>query len=111
MDANEKRRLRRRGWKVVTTAECLGMSKADERYMDARINLSIAMTKERRRRRWTQTQLARKAGVRVEEIRGIDLPSIDVMLRCLFAMGWNRKQVADEVGRPIYTIGEKRPSL
>jgi hypothetical protein len=101
----KRRNLERRGWRVGTAGEFLGLSAAEEQYIEIRLRLSDGLRQYRRNRGVTQAALAkavRSSQSRVAKMEAADpLVSIDLLLRTLLALGVSRREIAGLIsGRP-----------
>src|SRR5262245_12989118 len=95
MRADKQKRLERRGWKVGSTKEFLGLSAQEEALVDLKIELSRQLKQRRTRRRLTQEEAAKLLGSsqsRVAKMESGDPSvSIDLLVRSLLALGGNGK--------------------
>jgi DNA-binding XRE family transcriptional regulator len=98
MDARRKKRLESRGWKVGTVEELFGLTAEDVRYIELRRALSENVREQRKKKRLTQSRLAKmleSSQSRVAKMEAGDPSvSLDLMIRSLLAMGSTRKDLA-----------------
>ncbi len=98
MRETKRRRLEAKGWKVGTAGEFLGLSPAEEAYLELRLRLSDAIRKRRLRKRMTQTRLAKVLGSsqsRVAKMESGDSSvSLDLLVTSLFWLGTTRAELA-----------------
>jgi Helix-turn-helix len=89
INSEKKERLERRGWKLTTAREWLGLTPAEMAVIDARILLANAIRNQRKNSRLSQTELAKLMGSnqsRVAKIENLDREvTVDLQLRAIFA--------------------------
>lgn len=107
MNRAKRKELRRKGWKVGTAGEFLGLSPEESRFIELKLVLSRSLRKRREARRLTQTELAhrlRSSQSRIAKMEAGDPSvSIDLLIRSLFSLGATRRDVARAIaasGRP-----------
>ena len=102
MKKAKKEKLEAAGWRVGTAADFLGLSKEESALIEMKLNLARSLREKRRRRRLTQTQVAKKLGSsqsRVAKMEAADPSvSIDLLVRALLELGATRAQVAKAIG-------------
>ncbi len=102
MDKNKKQKLARRGWKVGTVSEFLGLTPEESAYIELKLALSEGVKERRERQQLTQTELARllkSSQSRVAKIEsGDSTVSLDLLVRSLIALGASRKELARVIG-------------
>ena len=101
MHKAKKDRLAKKGWKIGSANELLGLSPEESAYIELKLNLSEKLRQKRIRKKLTQGDLAQLIGSsqsRVAKMEAGD-PSVtvDLLVRSLFALGVSRK----ELGRSI----------
>jgi transcriptional regulator with XRE-family HTH domain len=105
MNKTKKEALERKGWKVGSPGEFLGLTPEEEAYIELKLSLSHFLQEKRKRRRLTQNQLAsliQSSQSRVAKMeKGEESVSIDLILRSLLALGTEIK----EIGKSISGIG------
>jgi DNA-binding XRE family transcriptional regulator len=98
MRDRKRKRLEARGWKVGTTKEFLGLTQAEEAYIELRLKLAEGLKEKRVRRRLTQVDLAkavRSSQSRVAKMEAGDPSvSLDLLVRSLIALGASSKELA-----------------
>ncbi len=98
MNRTKLKRLERKGWRVATAGEFLGLSPEESRYIELRLALSRWLRERREARRLTQTELAhqlRSSQSRVAKMEAGDPSvSIDLLIRSLFSLGATRRDLA-----------------
>lgn len=91
MNKTKRKRLERRGWKVGSASEFLGLSATESRYIDLKLALSHRLRKRREAQKLTQGELAQQLGSsqsRVAKMEAGDRTvSIDLLVRSLFSLG------------------------
>jgi DNA-binding XRE family transcriptional regulator len=97
MDSGKRKRLEAGGWKVGSVREFLGLTPAEEAYIEIKLALTDQLRKLRRELGWTQAQVARRlesSQSRVAKMEGGDPEvSIDLLLSGLLALGATRKDI------------------
>lgn len=101
MNTDKRKRLDAAGWKVTSVEDFLNLDAADMEYIETKLALTKAVREERRKRHVTQVALAARMKTsqsRVAKIeKGDPTVSIDLIMRAMFALGMNRKQLAKAV--------------
>ena len=94
----KRERLVKRGWKVGTAEEFLGLSAAESAYVELRLRLSETLRHKRKSRGLSQIQLARilkSSQSRVAKMEGGDPSvSLDLLIRSLFTLGASHRELA-----------------
>lgn len=94
-------RLERKGWKIGSTEEFLGLSAEESAYVETKLALSEKLKEQRQRKHITQAELAkliRSSQSRVAKMESGDPSvSLDLLVKSLFALGVSKK----ELGRSI----------
>ena len=103
MNKAKRARLERRGWKVGSTEEFLGLSAEESRYLELKLELSRKLRERREARKLTQAQLAKQLSSsqsRVAKMESGDASvSIDLLVRSLFTLGATKRDLAKIFGR------------
>lgn len=119
MNKAKKENLEKRGWKVGTAQEFLGLSPEEESYVELKLSLSQYLQEKRKTKHLTQIQMAKlisSSQSRVAKMEKAESSvSIDLILRSLFALGTETGEIADiligmekgNIGRRI-TSGSNR---
>ena len=98
MDKDKQTRLARKGWKVGSAADFLGLSPEESAYVEMKLALSAALRERRRKNQLTQADLARviaSSQSRVAKMEAGDpTVSIDLLVKSLLALGVSRKELA-----------------
>jgi len=98
MDKNKKKLLETKGYKVGSVGELLGLSTEEEEYIEVKLALSQALTKQRKQSKLTQAQLAKmlkSSQSRVAKMEAGDPSvSVDLLVKSLIAMGADKKSIA-----------------
>lgn len=98
MREEKRKRLEGKGWKVGGVKEFLNLSPEEAAYIELKLKLADGLRKHRRRRRLTQTELARR--VRSSQSRvakmeaGDPSVSLDLLVRSLLAVGASGTELA-----------------
>jgi len=97
----KKKRLVKKGWKIGSADEFLGLSPEESAYIELKLNLSEKLRRNRIRKKLTQGELAQlisSSQSRVAKMEAGDPSvSVDLLVRSLLALGVSRK----ELGRSI----------
>jgi predicted XRE-type DNA-binding protein len=106
----KRERLEKRGWRIGTVEDFLGLSPAEAAYVELRLRLSETLRTRRKSRRLSQTQVARllnSSQSRVAKMEGGDPSvSLDLLVRSLLTLGASRR----DLGRAISAPGLRRAS-
>src|SRR5437867_9282086 len=98
MDDAKRKRLERKGWKVGSAKEFLGLSSEEATYVELKLALSRKLSDLRRRHRLTQVQAARilqSSQSRVAKMEAGDPSvSLDLLVRSLLALGTSRRELS-----------------
>jgi len=98
MRNSKRKKLERKGWKVGSAAELLGLSPEEAEYIEMKLALSRALKKQRLKHKLTQVQVAKRLNSsqsRVAKMEAGDPSvSIDLLVRSLLALGASSKIVA-----------------
>ena len=91
-------RLQKKGWKVGTVEEFLGLSPEEAAYIELKLRLSENLRRRRERSNLTQVELAKlikSSQSRVAKMEGGDPSvSIDLLVRSLLALGASNRDLA-----------------
>jgi ribosome-binding protein aMBF1 (putative translation factor) len=94
----KRERLERKGWKVGTAQEFLGLTDAEAAYVELRVRLAATLRKRRRQKRLSQTELADRihsSQSRVAKMEAGDPSvSLDLLIRSLLALGASPRDLA-----------------
>ena len=103
MNAAKKKRLTAAGWKFGSAADFLGLSAAEAAYLDMHFALAERLHEERRRRKPTQSKLARliaSSRSRVAKMEAGDSSvSLDSLISALLALGVEKKAIGRSISR------------
>ena len=103
MHENKQARLRKKGWKVGSAAEFLGLSDDESAYIDMKVALGEKLRKRRRSEGLTQVELARaieSSQSRVAKMEAGDpTVSIDLLIKSLLALGVSKREVGRTISR------------
>ena len=99
MMKNEKKiTLEKKGWKIGTAKEFLGLSDEEVSYIELKLKLSANLKKVRTQRKLTQVELAKiikSSQSRVAKLEtGDPSVSLDLIIRSLLALGTSKKDIA-----------------
>lgn len=100
----KRARLEKKGWKFGSAEDFLNLSPEELVLIEIRLRLSDNLKKQRKRRKLTQTQLARlinSSQSRVAKMESGDPSvSIDLLIRSLVALGASNRDVARAISAP-----------
>jgi len=98
MEKTKKNRLEKRGWKIGSTAEFLGLTPEENRYIDLKLALGEHLKKRRRSRKLSQETVAKllsSSQSRVAKMEAADPSvSLDLLVRSLLVLGSSEKELA-----------------
>ncbi len=101
MKAATRKKLEKKGWKVGSAAELLGLTPEEACYIEMKLALSRALREQRQKHRLTQVQTAKQlksSQSRVAKMEAGDSSvSIDLLVRSLLALGASPKAVAKSI--------------
>lgn len=80
MDATKRKLLEAAGWKVGDAADFLEMSDVEQQLLDARVQLALAIRRQRELRQMSQKQLGEKLKTSQPRIAKIERAASDVSL-------------------------------
>jgi ribosome-binding protein aMBF1 (putative translation factor) len=102
MNSATRRRLESRGWKVGDAADFLGLTPEEERLVELRLALCLAVKAKRRSKRILQEELAAKLKTsqsRIAKLEACDPHvSTDMMLNAFFALGGSLNDASRVIG-------------
>lgn len=98
MKRDKRRRLERAGWRVSDTTTFLGLTTAEQRFIDLKLALATGLRQLRERRGLTQARLAKHLGSsqsRIAKLEAADPSvSVDLMIRSLISVGAGPADIA-----------------
>lgn len=98
MRASKRKKVEAAGWKVADTGEFLGLTAAEEAFIELRLRLAEGLRARRTRKKLTQTDLAeviQSSQSRVAKMEAGDpTVSVDLIVRSLIALGVSHKEIA-----------------
>lgn len=98
MREEKRKRLEEKGWKVGDVKEFLDLSPEEATYIEVKLKLADGLRERRRRRRLTQSQVARQvksSQSRVAKMEAADPSvSLDLIVRSLLALGASDRELA-----------------
>ena len=91
MDTSKRKAIEAAGWKVGDAADLLGMSDEERQLLDARVQLALAVRRQRKASQMTQKELGARLKTTQPRIAKIERAAADVSLdqlvRALTAAG------------------------
>jgi len=101
MNKEKIKRLEKKGWKVGSTEEFLGLSNEEAAYIDLKIKLSTNLRQLRTKQKLTQVEVAKilkSSQSRVAKLEtGDPSVSLDLIIRSLLALGTSQKDIAKAI--------------
>jgi len=98
MNKAKRKRLERRGWKVGSASEFLGLSPEESRFIELKLALSHWLRERRETRKLSQMELARRlrsSQSRIAKMEAGDPSvSLDLLIRSLFSLGATKRELA-----------------
>lgn len=98
MNKAKRKRLERRGWKVGSASEFLGLSAEESRFIELKLALSRRLRGRREALKLTQIDLAQRlqsSQSRIAKMEAGDPSvSLDLLIRSLFALGATKRDLA-----------------
>jgi predicted transcriptional regulator len=105
MKRGKKERLAKAGWRVGSTKDFLGLSKAEAALIEVRVSLARELRRRRSEQNVSQATLAKLVGSSQSRVARMEAGdpsvSLDLLLRTLFSSGTTTAQV----GRVIAKAG------
>lgn len=99
MKQKKRKKLTSKGFRVGTAAEFLQLSPEEEAYIEIRLELSALAKSQRKKRGWTQEQLARATGSSQSRIAKLEAgdpgTSLDLMIKVLLRLGVSKEEIGD----------------
>ena len=98
MRKSKKERLEKKGGKVGSVQDFLGLSDEEAAYVELRLRLADSLRRRRRKKNLSQSELARRISSsqsRVAKMEGGDPSvSLDLLIRSLLALGASNRDLA-----------------
>jgi predicted XRE-type DNA-binding protein len=98
MDAEKKKRLEERGWKIGAAQEFLNLTPAEAAYVELKLMLSESLKKRRQQKNLNQIELAKilkSSQSRVAKMEAGDPSvSLDNLIQSLLALGATKQDLA-----------------
>lgn len=109
MKKSKREALEKRGWKVGTVAEFLGLTEEESALIELKLALSRSLRERRTKQGLTQVALAkqlRSSQSRVAKMEAADPSvSVDLLVRSLFALGVTPKDLGRALTRTTAAHG------
>ena len=109
MNKSKKAKLEKKGWKIGTTSEFLGLSREEEAYLDLKLSLSRFLQDKRKEKQLTQIQMAdlvHSSQSRIAKMEKAEPSvSVDLLVKSLFALGTEYGELAEAI-----RVGEPTPA-
>ena len=101
MRRSKRQKLERKGWRLGSAQEFLGLSEQEAAYVELRVRLADSLKARRQRQNLTQAAFARRirsSQSRVAKMEGGDpTVSIDLLIRSLLALGASSRDLAKAI--------------
>ena len=98
MRKDKRRRLERAGWKIGDADDFLQLSDEERRFIETKLALAEGLRRLRERQGLTQMDVAERIGSSQSRVAKMEVAdrtvSTDLLLRSLFGLGANRRDVA-----------------
>lgn len=98
MNRQKQKSLEKKGWKIGSTKEFLGLSEEESSYIELKLKLSTNLRALRTEKKLTQVELAKilkSSQSRVAKLEtGDPSVSLDLIIRSLLALGTSNKEIA-----------------
>lgn len=98
MNKEKQKKLVKKGWKIGSAKEFLGLTNEEISYIELKLKLSTNLKKVRTERKLTQVELAKiikSSQSRVAKLESGDPSvSLDLIIRSLLALGTSKKDIA-----------------
>ena len=98
MNKSKRAKLEKKGWKVGSPDEFLGLTPEESAYIELKIALGEFLQQKRKEKHLTQIQVAeliQSGQSRVAKMEKAEKSvSVDLMIRSLFAMGTTKKELS-----------------
>ena len=101
MRKTKKDRLEKKGWKVGSVDEFLGLTPEESAYIELKLRLSDSLRQRRTRQKLSQKELAaliKSSQSRVAKMEGGDpTVSIDLLVKTLLTLGASERDLANVI--------------
>ena len=98
MHKKKQKNLEKKGWKIGSAEDFLGLSEEESSYIELKIKLSANLRKVRTEQKLTQVELAKiikSSQSRVAKLEtGDPSVSLDLIIRSLLALGTTNRDIA-----------------
>ena len=102
MKAEKRKQLEKAGWRVGDARDFLELNDEEAEFVDIKLALARRLRELREKRKWTQSELAKRMGSsqsRVAKMEAADpTVSVDLLVRSLLAIGADRRELGRIVG-------------
>ena len=102
MNKAKRKKLERRGWKVDSASEFLGLTAEEARFIEIKLALSRGLRERREALKLTQVDLAQRlqsSQSRIAKMEAGDPSvSLDLLIRSFFALGATKRDLARVIG-------------
>lgn len=99
MEKQKRKKLKERGFRIGSAADFLKLTPEEESYIEIRLEISGLIKSQRKKRGWTQQQLARAIGSSQSRVAKMEAAepstSLDLMIRALLRLGISKIQIGN----------------
>lgn len=104
MKQEKIKKLTKKGWRVGSVRDFLGLSEEETRFVELKLALSVYLRERRIKKRLSQHQLAlllESSQSRVAKMESADPSvSLDLLVRALLQLGTTKKELARALMKP-----------
>jgi predicted XRE-type DNA-binding protein len=101
MRRSKRQKLEKKGWRLGSAQEFLGLSEEEAAYVELRVRLADTLKARRQKQNLTQAAVARRirsSQSRVAKMEGGDATvSLDLLIRSLLALGASNRDLAKAI--------------
>ena len=99
MDKQKRQNLEKAGYRVGSASDFLELSVEEQAYLEIRLEISELIRYRRKKRGWTQVQLARALGSSQSRVAKMEVgdpsTSLDLMLKGLLRLGVSKQELGE----------------
>jgi len=99
MKQQKRKELETKGFRIGSAADFLELSPEEEAYIEIRLEISGLIKSQRKKRGWSQLQLARAIGSSQSRVAKMEAgepsTSLDLMIKTLLRLGISKTQIGN----------------
>ncbi len=99
MKQQKRKQLEEKGFRIGSASDFLELIPEEESYIEIRLEISGLVKSQRRKRGWTQQQLARAIGSSQSRVAKMEAgepsTSLDLMIKTLLRLGVSKTQIGN----------------